>query len=225
MDIYIDTADINEIKKASEWGIIDGVTTNPSILSKEKGDVQEKLGQICEIVDGPVSAEVISTEAEGMVEEAQELVDIHENIVVKVPVILEGLKAINKLTSMGIETNTTLIFTPMQALMAAKAGASYVSPFVGRLDDIQSPGLDMVEKVTSFFENYDIETKTIIASIRNPIHLLEVSRLGADICTLPYKTIKEIAKHPKTDMGLKKFLEDWKNVEQKEEELVLEEIV
>lgn len=225
MDIYIDTADINEIKKASEWGIIDGVTTNPSILSKEKGDVQEKLGQICEIVDGPVSAEVISTEAEGMVEEAQELVDIHENIVVKVPVILEGFKAINKLTSMGIETNTTLIFTPMQALMAAKAGASYVSPFVGRLDDIQSPGLDMVEKVTSFFENYDIETKTIIASIRNPIHLLEVSRLGADICTLPYKTIKEIAKHPKTDMGLKKFLEDWKNVEQKEEELVLEEIV
>jgi len=225
LDIYIDTADINEIKKASEWGIIDGVTTNPSILSKEKGDVQEKLGQICEIVDGPVSAEVISTEAEGMVEEAQELVDIHENIVVKVPVILEGFKAINKLTSMGIETNTTLIFTPMQALMAAKAGASYVSPFVGRLDDIQSPGLDMVEKVTSFFENYDIETKTIIASIRNPIHLLEVSRLGADICTLPYKTIKEIAKHPKTDMGLKKFLEDWKNVEQKEEELVLEEIV
>lgn len=213
MKFFIDTANLEKIKEAESWGVLDGVTTNPTLLSKEEGAFRENIKKICEVVDGPVSAEVVSTDAAGMIEEGKDLAQIHDNVVIKIPMIMEGLKAIKELTSMGIETNTTLVFTPIQALMAAKAGTTYVSPFVGRLDDIQSPGMEMVEKIIQIFDNYDFSTEVLVASIRNPLHIVEAGVMGADICTIPYDVIKKISSHPKTDSGLERFLEDWENVE------------
>jgi len=214
MKFFIDTANLDEIKEAASLGVLDGVTTNPTLLSKEKerGDFKTILREICEVVDGPVSAEAVSPDKDGIVKEAEELSKIHKNIVVKVPIIKEGIKAIKILNSKGIRTNCTLVFSPIQALLAAKAGASFVSPFVGRLDDASHVGMDLVEQIVTVFDNYDISTEVIVASIRNPLHAVEAALLGADIATIPFKVIEQLIKHPLTDVGIKKFLEDWKKV-------------
>ena len=212
MKFFIDTANIEEIKKAWELGVIDGVTTNPSLISKEKKEPVALFKEICAIVDGPISAEVIGTRADEMVKEAEALAKIHENIVVKIPMIEEGLKAVKRLTAAGIKTNVTLIFSPSQALLAAKAGATYVSPFVGRLDDISHNGMDIVADIQTIYENYDFDTEIIVASIRNPLHVIEAALIGADIATIPYSVIGQLIKHPLTDIGLEKFLKDWENV-------------
>jgi transaldolase len=214
MKFFIDTANLEQIKEAQSWGILDGVTTNPSLISKEQGDFHQILRDICEVVDGPVSGEVIALDAEGMIEEAKELAGIHKNIVIKIPMTLEGLKAIKALSAVGIRTNTTLVFTATQALMAAKAGATYVSPFVGRLDDMQQRGMDLIHSIKTIFDNYNIDTEIIVASIRNPLHVVEAAEIGADICTIPYNVIKTLANHPKTDEGIAKFLKDWEKVGQ-----------
>ena len=211
MKFFIDTANIDEIKKAWELGVINGVTTNPSLISKEKKEPVALFKEICAIVDGPISAEVIGTKADEMVKEAENLVKIHENIVVKIPMIEEGLKAVKRLTAAGIKTNVTLIFSPSQALLAAKAGATYVSPFVGRLDDISHNGMDIVADIQTIYENYDFDTEIIVASIRNPLHVIEAALIGADIATIPYSVIGQLIKHPLTDIGLEKFLKDWEN--------------
>jgi transaldolase len=211
MKFFIDTANIEEIKKAWELGVINGVTTNPSLISKEKTEPVALFKEICAIVDGPISAEVIGTKADEMVKEAENLVKIHENIVVKIPIIEEGLKAVKRLTAAGIKTNVTLIFSPGQALLAAKAGATYVSPFVGRLDDISHNGLDIVADIQTIYKNYDFDTEIIVASIRNPLHVIEAALIGADIATIPYSVIGQLIKHPLTDIGLEKFLKDWEN--------------
>ncbi len=212
MKFFIDTANIDEIKKAWELGVIDGVTTNPSLISKEKKEPVALFKEICAIVDGPISAEVIGTRADEMVKEAEELAKIHENIVVKIPMIEEGLKAVKRLTAAGIKTNVTLIFSPSQALLAAKAGATYVSPFVGRLDDISHNGMDIVADIQTIYENYDFDTEIIVASIRNPLHVIEAALIGADIATIPYSVIGQLIRHPLTDIGLEKFLKDWEKV-------------
>jgi transaldolase len=212
MKFFIDTANIEEIKKAWELGVIDGVTTNPSLISKEKKEPVALFKAICAIVDGPISAEVIGTRADEMVKEAEDLAKIHENIVVKIPMIEEGLKAVKRLTASGIKTNVTLIFSPSQALLAAKAGATYVSPFVGRLDDISHNGMDIVADIQTIYENYDFDTEIIVASIRNPLHVIEAALIGADVATIPYSVIGQLIKHPLTDIGLEKFLKDWENV-------------
>ena len=212
MKFFIDTANIEEIKKAWELGVIDGVTTNPSLISKEKKEPIALFKEICAIVDGPISAEVIGTRADEMVKEAEALAKIHENIVVKIPMIEEGLKAVKRLTTAGIKTNVTLIFSPSQALLAAKAGATYVSPFVGRLDDISHNGMNIVADIQTIYENYDFDTEIIVASIRNPLHVIEAALIGADIATIPYSVIGQLIKHPLTDIGLEKFLKDWENV-------------
>ncbi len=209
MEFFIDTANLDEIKMASELGLVDGVTTNPSLIAKEKCDFKERIKEICEIVDGPVSAEVVSIQTQKMVEEARELASIAPNVVIKIPMITEGLKATKILAQEGIKVNMTLIFSPLQALLAAKAGAYFVSPFVGRLDDISHRGMDLVRDIVDIFENYAFDTKIIVASIRNPIHVLEAALLGADIATIPYKVIAQLAKHPLTDQGLEKFMADW----------------
>jgi transaldolase len=211
MKFFIDTANIEEIKKAWELGVINGVTTNPSLISKEKTEPVALFKEICAIVDGPISAEVIGTKADEMVKEAEDLAKIHENIVVKIPMIEEGLKAVKRLTAAGIKTNVTLIFSPSQALLAAKAGATYVSPFVGRLDDISHNGLDIVADIQTIYKNYDFDTEIIVASIRNPLHVIEAALIGADIATIPYSVIGQLIKHPLTDIGLEKFLKDWEN--------------
>ena len=211
MKFFIDTANIEEIKKAWELGVINGVTTNPSLISKEKKEPVALFKEICAIVDGPISAEVIGTKADEMVKEAEDLAKIHENIVVKIPMIEEGLKAVKRLTAAGIKTNVTLIFSPSQALLAAKAGATYVSPFVGRLDDISHNGMDIVADIQTIYENYDFDTEIIVASIRNPLHVIEAALIGADIATIPYSVIGQLIKHPLTDIGLEKFLKDWEN--------------
>ena len=215
MKFFIDTANLDEIKQAASIGILDGVTTNPSLLAREKGkgDFRTIVKNICEVVDGPVSAEVVALEADGMVKEAEELSRLHKNVVVKIPMCKEGLKAIKVLDSKGIRTNCTLIFSPIQALLAAKAGASFVSPFVGRLDDASHVGMDLVEDIVAIFENYEITTEVIVASIRNPLHVVEAATMGADIATIPFKVIEQLTKHPLTDIGIKKFLEDWKKVD------------
>ena len=212
MKFFIDTANIEEIKKAWELGVIDGVTTNPSLISKEKKDPVALFREICAIVDGPISAEVIATKTEDMVKEAEELAKIHENIVVKIPMIEDGLRAVKRLTTAGIRTNVTLIFSSSQALLAAKAGATYVSPFVGRLDDISHTGMDVVADIQTIYENYVFDTQVIVASIRNPLHVIEAARIGADIATIPYSVIAQLIKHPLTDIGLVKFLKDWEKV-------------
>jgi transaldolase len=210
MKFFIDTANIEEIKRASELGMVDGVTTNPSLVSKEGREFTGLIKEICEIVEGPVNAEVVSTDAEGMIKEAKELVKLAQNIVVKIPLIEEGLKAVKVLSQEGIHTNVTLCFSPLQALMAAKAGAAYISPFVGRLDDISHRGMDLVEDIATIYDNYGYETEIIVASIRNPLHALDAALMGADISTMPFKVIMQLIKHPLTDIGLEKFLADWK---------------
>jgi transaldolase len=211
MKFFIDTANVEEIKKANALGLLDGVTTNPSLVSKEGRDFEELIKEICHIVEGPVNAEVVSTDAEGMIREAKDLIKLGDNIVVKIPLIKEGLKAVKALTVEGIKTNVTLCFSPLQALMAAKAGAAYISPFVGRLDDISHNGMELVEQITHIYENYGYETEIIVASVRNPLHVLDAALMGADIATIPYKVMEQLIKHPLTDIGLEKFLADWKS--------------
>jgi transaldolase len=209
MKFFIDTANIDEIKEANDMGMVDGVTTNPSLIAKEGRDFEEIIKEICEIVDGPISAEVVSTDTEGMLEEARKLSKIHNNIVVKIPMLVDGLKATRKLTEEGIKTNVTLVFSPLQALMAAKAGATYVSPFIGRLDDISQEGLLLVEQIVEIYSNYAFDTEIIVASIRNPLHVVESALMGADIATIPFNILSKLAAHPLTDKGLKAFLDDW----------------
>ena len=210
MKFFIDTANIDEIKKANAFGMVDGVTTNPSLVAKEGREFKGLIKEICDIVDGPVSAEVVSTDAEGMVKEAGELAKLADNIVVKIPMLEEGLKAVKILAQEGINTNVTLCFSAIQALMAAKAGAAYISPFVGRLDDIGHIGMELVEEIITIYDNYGFETEVIVASVRNPIHVLEAALMGADIATIPFKVIQQLTKHPLTDIGVEKFLADWK---------------
>lgn len=213
MKLFIDTANLEEIRKAQSWGLLDGVTTNPTLLSKEKGNFKEILLKICETVNGPVSGEVVSLDAEGMVHEAEDLAALHKNMVIKVPITLEGLKAIKILSEKGIRTNTTLIFSPLQAILAAKAGATFISPFVGRLDDIHQVGMELVQQIKTIYDNYGIRTEIIVASIRNPLHIVEAALIGADICTIPFNVMEKMVKHPLTDKGITQFLEDWKKVE------------
>jgi transaldolase len=212
MKFFIDTADVKEIREANALGVLDGVTTNPSLVAKSGRNFMEVLKEITEIVDGPISAEVVALDHEGMIREAEELAAVHPNIVVKVPMTPEGLKAVKSLSEKGIRTNVTLIFSPLQALLAAKAGASYVSPFVGRLDDISQDGMGIVEDIRTIFDNYGYQTEIIVASIRNPIHVLNSALLGADIATIPYAVIVQLSKHPLTDIGIDKFLKDWEKV-------------
>ena len=212
MKFFIDTANVEEIKKAKDLGLLDGVTTNPSLVSKEGREFKDLIKEICSIVDGPVNAEVVSTDAEGMINEARDLAKLANNIVVKIPLIKEGLKAVKALAAEGIRTNVTLCFSAVQALMAAKAGAGYISPFVGRLDDIGQPGMELVEQIVTIYENYGFETEVIVASIRNPIHVLDAALMGADIATIPFKVMEQLIKHPLTDIGLEKFLADWDKI-------------
>ncbi|KAI3347114.1 fructose-6-phosphate aldolase [Clostridium botulinum] len=212
MKIFVDTANIEEIKKANELGVICGVTTNPSLIAKEGRDFKEVIKEITSIVDGPISGEVISMECEGMVKEAREIAEIHENMVIKIPMCAEGLKAVNILHKEGIKTNVTLIFSAVQALLAARAGASYVSPFLGRLDDIGSTGMTLIEDISEIFAVHGIETEIISASVRNPIHVLECAKAGSDIATIPYNVIMQMIKHPLTDAGIEKFLKDYEGM-------------
>ena len=209
MKFFIDTANIDEIKKAVALGMVDGVTTNPSLIAKENRPFEELLGEICQLVDGPVNGDVISLDAEGMVEEGRKLAAFHANMVVKIPMTTEGLKAVKILSSENIKTNVTLIFSSTQALMAAKAGASFVSPFVGRLDDISQNGMELVSEIMTIYDNYGYETEVIVASVRSPMHVVEAALIGTDIATIPYKVIAQLAKHPLTDIGMEKFLADW----------------
>ncbi len=209
MKFFIDTANIEEIGKAKDLGLLDGVTTNPSLVAKEGREFKDLIREICGLVDGPVSAEVISTDSAGMIREARDLASLAGNIVVKIPLIAEGLKAVKTLAAEGIQTNVTLCFSPIQALMAAKSGASYISPFVGRLDDLAQPGMELVEQIVTIYENYGFDTEVIVASIRNPMHVLEAAMMGADIATIPYKVMEQLIRHPMTDIGLEKFLADW----------------
>ncbi|MCB0729416.1 MAG: fructose-6-phosphate aldolase [Ignavibacteriae bacterium] len=213
MKFFIDTANIDEIKEAASMGLLDGVTTNPSLVAKEGKDFKELLNEILEVVDGPISAEVVSTDYEGIVKEARELAAIHKNIVVKIPLILEGIKAVKTLSVEGIKTNVTLCFSASQAILAAKAGATYISPFVGRLDDISHSGMQLIDQIVTIYNNYGYETQVLAASIRHPLHLVEAAELGAHVATIPFGVIKKLFNHPLTDSGLEKFLSDWKTLE------------
>ncbi len=212
MKIFLDTANLKEIREAATLGVVDGITTNPSLLSKEKGDPEAILVEICKAVDGPISAEVVATNADGMVSEGRHLASLHENIVVKVPCIAEGLKATKILAAEHKRVNMTLIFSASQALLAAKAGARYVSPFVGRLDDISSSGMEVVADIVQIFERYDFDCEVLAASLRHPMHVVEAAKLGADIGTMPMSVFMALLKHPLTDIGLKRFLDDWEKV-------------
>lgn len=212
MKLFIDTANVDEIREIAEWGVVDGVTTNPSLIAKEKRDFKEVVTEITGIVDGPISAEVVSLKHDEMIEEAKELAKIHKNIIIKVQMTEEGLIAVKELHVMGIKTNVTLVFTSTQALLAAKAGASYVSPFLGRLDDISTNGLNLIEEIMDIFNNYSYDTEVIAASIRHPMHVVECARLGCDIATVPYKVFKQMLHHPLTDSGIERFLKDWESV-------------
>jgi len=215
MKFFIDTANINEIKEAAALGILDGVTTNPSLVSKEGKDFRKLLDEILAIVDGPVSAEVISTDYDGILKEAHDLAKIHKNIVVKVPLIKEGLKAVRTLSNENIKTNVTLCFSASQALLAAKAGATYISPFVGRLDDISQDGMELISQIVQIYKNYNYKTEVLVASIRHPLHLVEAALMGADVCTMPFSVIDKLFNHPLTDLGLEKFLSDWQKTQNK----------
>ena len=212
MKFFIDSANLSEIKEALSLGMCDGVTTNPSLVAREKKPFNDVVKEILEAVPGPVSLEVVSLDAAGMVAEAKKLVELGGNVVIKVPLTTEGLKATKILSGEGIDVNETLIFSPIQALMAAKAGAAYVSPFVGRLDDVAQNGMELVEQILSIFDNYGFTTEVIVASVRHPMHVLEAAMLGADIATIPFGVIAQLAKHPLTDVGIEKFLADWKKV-------------
>jgi len=215
MKLFIDTANINEIREASALGIIDGVTTNPTLIAKEGRDFIGVVREICAIVDGPISAEVVSLRSDEMAKEARVLAKIHKNIVVKIPITPEGLKATKVLSVEGIKTNLTLCFSPTQALLAAKAGATYVSPFIGRLDDIATVGMDLIWDIKAIFRNYGFSTQIIVASVRNPVHVLESALAGADVATVPYSVLMSLVKHPLTDIGIERFLKDWQNVPKK----------
>ena len=209
MKFFIDTANIAEIREAASMGVLDGVTTNPSLVAKEGKDFRKLLEEICAIVDGPISAEVISMEYDGIMREGRDLAKIHRNIVVKVPLIKDGIKAVKALKAEGIRTNVTLCFSPSQALVAAKAGAYFISPFIGRLDDVSTSGMDLIRQIVTIYRNYKFETQVLVASVRHPLHVVEAAMIGADICTIPFKVIEQLIKHPLTDLGLQKFLEDW----------------
>ena len=209
MKFFIDTANLDEIRKGLEMGMVDGVTTNPSLVAKESKPFEEILQEICAIVDGPVSAEVVSLDADGMCKEGRVLAAMSDNIVIKIPMIVEGLKAVKRLTAEGIKTNVTLVFSSAQALLAAKAGATYVSPFVGRLDDIGEQGMDLISDIMTIYRNYGYDSEVIVASVRNPLHVLDAAMIGADIATIPYKVIEQLAKHPLTTTGVAQFLADW----------------
>ncbi|MBW4827952.1 MAG: fructose-6-phosphate aldolase [Clostridiaceae bacterium] len=215
MKLFIDTANIDEIREINDWGVICGVTTNPSLIAKEGRDFKEVIKEISTIVDGPISAEVISLESQGMVEEARELAKIHKNIIIKIPMTKEGLKAVKVLNSEGIKTNVTLVFSASQALLAAKAGASYVSPFIGRMDDIGNEGMNIIEDIVKIYNNYNISTEVIAASVRHPMHVLEAAKGGSHIATIPYKVFEQMVKHPMTDLGIERFLKDWEGVDSK----------
>ncbi|HEX7671350.1 MAG TPA: fructose-6-phosphate aldolase [Polyangiaceae bacterium] len=212
MKFFIDSGDIGEIKEAAAMGAIDGVTTNPSLLAKGGLPTKKAIVQICELVDGPVSAEVIATDTATILEEGRVLAKLHPNVVVKVPLIADGLKAVQVFTKEGIRTNVTLCFSPTQAIFAAKAGATFISPFIGRLDDIAEEGMDLIEKIVHIYGNYDFDTEVLVASVRHPVHVVQAAMLGADICTVPFKVISQLLTHPLTDAGLKKFLEDAKKI-------------
>ena len=213
MKFFIDTANVQQIKEAAELGVLDGVTTNPTLISREKGAFRDILKEICSIVPGPVSAEVVSLEADGMVKEGKELCKIADNIIIKVPCIREGIKAIGKFSAEGIKTNATLCFSANQGLLVAKAGATYVSPFVGRIDDVGSPGLDLVSDLITIFDNYSYMSEVIVSSIRSVQHVYEAALMGADVATIPLNVIEQLIKHPLTDVGVEKFLADWEKVE------------
>ncbi len=212
MKIFIDSGDIGEIKEAAAMGAIDGVTTNPSLLSKAGKPIKQAITEICEVVDGPISAEVLATDTDGILREGRELAKLHKNVVVKVPLIAEGLKAVRVFSAEGIKTNVTLCFSPSQALLAAKAGASYISPFVGRLDDLSEDGMDLASQIINIYDNYDFETEVLVASVRHPVHVVQAALMGAHVATIPFKVITQLIKHPMTDQGLKKFLEDAKKI-------------
>jgi transaldolase len=214
MKIFLDTASLTEIREAATLGVVDGITTNPSLLAKEKGDPEEILVEICKTIDGPISGEVVATDKEGMLREGRHLASLHKNIVVKCPCTAEGLKATKVLTAEGKRVNMTLVFSATQALLAAKAGARYVSPFVGRLDDIATPGMELVSDIIQIFDHYDYECEVLAASLRHPMHVLEAARMGADIGTMPMSVFQTLLKHPLTDIGLKRFLDDWEKVKQ-----------
>jgi len=209
MKFFIDTANIDDIKKGVEMGMVDGVTTNPSLVAKEDKPFVDILKEICQLVDGPVSAEVVSLDADGMVKEGRELAKLDDNIVIKVPMIVEGLKATKRFAAEGIKTNVTLVFSTSQALLAAKAGAAFVSPFVGRLDDISAPGMELISDIMTVYQNYGYDSEVIVASVRNPLHVVDAALVGADIATMPLKVIEQLAKHPLTDKGMEQFLADW----------------
>ena len=212
MQIFIDSADVREIREAAAMGVIDGCTTNPTLVAKVGRKLEDVIPEICSIVDGPISAEVISTDVDGMVAEGRELVKIHKNIVVKIPLIGDGLKAVRIFSAEGIKTNVTLCFSPMQALLAAKAGATYISPFVGRLDDIQYEGMELIEQIVTIYENYGFDTQVLVASVRGPMHLVQAALMGAHCATVPFNVIPQILKHPLTDKGLEQFLADAKKM-------------
>lgn len=212
MKIFLDTANIKQIREAVSWGILDGVTTNPTLVSKENAKFRDLIKEICDIVLGPVSVESVSTKAQDIIKESRNLAKIADNVVVKIPICVEGLKAIKVLSREGIHINTTLIFSPLQALLAAKAGARYVSPFVGRLDDIAHEGINVVEGIVTIFDNYGFDAEIIVGSVRHPLHVIEASYIGADIATIPFGVLEKMVKHPLTDIGMERFLNDWKKV-------------
>lgn len=212
MKIFIDSADIKEIREAHSMGVIDGVTTNPSLVAKTGRKFAEVLKDICAVVDGPISAETVTLTASEIFKEATQLAALHKNIVVKIPLIAEGLKAVKMCASEGIRTNVTLCFSANQALLAAKAGATYISPFVGRIDDISHVGMELIKQICTIYKNYNFSTQVLVASVRNPVHMLDAAMMGADVCTVPFSVIKQLAAHPLTDIGLRKFLDDWEKV-------------
>ena len=212
MKFFIDSGDIEEIKKAASMGLLDGVTTNPSLLAKSGKPMKKALAEICEIVDGPISGEVLATDYDSILREGREIAKIHKNMVVKVPLIPEGLRAVKTFHNEGIRTNVTLCFSANQALLAAKAGASFISPFIGRIDDTSHEGMQLIEQIITIYQNYGYNTEVLVASVRSPAHVLQAAQLGADICTIPFKVIEQLAYHPLTDIGLKKFLEDGKKI-------------
>lgn len=212
MKFFIDTGDVGEIREAHAMGLVDGVTTNPSLIAKSGRKYKDVVVEICEIVNGPISAEVLSTSYDEMMAEARDWHKVHKNIVVKLPLIPDGLKAVKTCTAEGINTNVTLCFSPNQALLAAKAGASYISPFIGRLDDISETGMELIQKIVTIYQNYDYDTEVLVASVRNPTHVVDAALIGADICTIPFSVMQQLVKHPLTDIGLKKFVEDAKKI-------------
>lgn len=209
MKIFLDTAIVEEIRTAAAWGVVDGVTTNPTLIAKSGRKFEEVIAEICSIVDGPISAEVTAEDAEGMVREAQPLAALHKNVVIKIPMTAEGLKAAHALKKQGVKTNVTLIFSATQALLAAKAGASFVSPFVGRLDDVGAVGMDLIGTIRGMFDNYEFDTEIIVASVRSPLHIIDSALAGADIATVPYKVLEQSMRHPLTDRGIDQFMKDW----------------